>query len=74
MLLHKANAHHFEALTARHGGVIETMTEIFAGRANLNSAEEEVLLEDLYEEEILSILLQHGASLQTVSIHTHMGS
>ena len=64
MLLHKANAHHFEALTARHGGVIETMTEIFAGRANLNSAEEEVLLEDLYEEEIaLSILLQHGASL-----------
>ncbi len=68
-LMVKANAKSLEDLCARHDGVVETLTEIFASGSY--SANAEKLLAALYADEIaLSILVQHGADL-TSRKHPH---
>jgi hypothetical protein len=71
VLMVKANARNLQELAARHGAVVETMTEIFASRTLAYSVDEEALLAALYEEQIaLSILIQHGAELSHLK-HPH---
>ena len=71
----KANARNLDELKARHGSVIETITEIFAkktsGNRNSLTKEEEEEIAVVYEKSIsLSMLIQHAAELTHLK-HPH---